>query len=961
MYFHKMVRIVTALISGIGAAIIIYYVVSPFASWYLTTLPAVGVDLYNSVTYASYHAKHFSLPWTSFKDIWYGGYPLMQDFPQLAFFAMVPFVKLFGAVSGVQRFAVAALFLQLFICFWLFLRLSKQFGLAIFLTILVFLSVNIYGALTWAGSIPSFASQLFFPLGLLVGVGYLERPQNRSLALMILATGLGILIHPLETATFIIPSLIILLLGGAIIARFSPLKLLSHLFVYGLGSLLAAFIFTYDFFVTLFIGRKAPPIFTGSLQSTSQGVSEEALAIAQFYKNQIGLLFTQTNHWLFVALGVAVIGFMVTFFFSRHKKRALYLIPFILDTLYTAAHPALNLADIISIFRHDPYRAFWPFPMALAALVAYFFGFAWQTLSNKNFTKWTGMLVSGVVSISLIFGAYFIFSQESQKTLVRIRETSELSSAFPEALSIRYKTDDLTELKKQLIPAFMDPQDKNKRLYTADAALNIWWNSLFDLPLARGYLDPPIGTDRRGGFFWLDIAIANDTIVRDFKISESQAYANSLFLLDWYAIHYFEGGRLGSKGPSPPASTYLLENNVFDKEEEITTYGAVLKYQTESGKPELHTDLPQHLKFFQVGEQFTSPILSGTTTPAVVVFTNFAGYEDILRLLAARNINSRKLIPVFADTDIDAFDSQSLKTFQAVILHQYKYKNYNKAFRLLEDYVKAGGKLFIDSGGDVKEADSNSLPEIFPMQKSQRLGQGRQWQMEVGSHELLQNVDTTDFGPLVFNDAEWKLTTPADVSLREGSTVLLKHKEKPVLIHYRLGQGEVVWSGINLPYHFNQYKTEAEAELFANILSKFVSISDHVVPAAETTWERPEKVSISTSEKINGILFKEQAYPGWKARLTSEGGKPLSLYLTGPTYPGFMYVPLENVSKFPAEVEFTYTGRPLYWFVAGINFLFVLLILDLVFLNGAIAGRKLGVLFIKVKRKISSWWEKEEE
>ena len=949
------------------AGVVLFYFFKPVANWYLGRVPALGVDLYNNATYVAYHLKHFSLPFNSFKDIWFGGYPLIGDFPQLSYYLMIPFAAHLGAPVGVQMYAMASLFLLLFFSYLLFLQLSKNHGLALFLAVLVLLSPNIYGAATWAGSIPYFSSQAFFPLGLLFGAKYLEKQHARYLALMILVTGIGILIHPLGIMAFLVPSLLIIILMGGLMASLPFGRILRNIFFYITGFMLTSLSFTYDYIVTTLVFRRLPTILAPTVSSGSGGLSPTEQAIASFYRDQVALTFTKTNHWLFIALAVGVILFVFTILFAKNKKKAFVALPVMFIVAYTIAHPAVNLAGIVAFLRHDPIRAFWPIPIAVGALAAVVWGYFFTTLreklaQGKVFTKVANVILAFGTTLGFAILAYLVFTAQVTQVIERVDVSSEVSSAYPEILSIKLKKEELEEVKKQVVPSFMDPNDKNKRLYTADATVNIWWNSFFDMPLARGYIDPPIGTTRRYGIFWLDIAIANDTLVRDFDVQPEVAYNNTLFLIDWNGIYYFEGGRLGSKGPSPPPSSYLLENNIFENDEEVTTYGAILKWQTESGKPELHMEVPQTLRFFKIKDEFTSPVLYPTNAPAVIFFGDSASYEDLLRILAIRNINSRKLIPVYGGEFIDGVGSRELEAFDAVLASQYRYRSQTKAFKLLEHFIENGGNLFIDTGGEVKEAESSQLPSLFPIATSQRQGMGRFWDLTIAEHEITEEIDFSTFGPPVYGEGEWKLSVPVLAEdVREGSTVLVSHKDFPLLVAREFGEGQVVWSGMNLLYHFDQYKSPDEAQLVINMLTQLTSLDEHEPLDARVEWRRPEKVILATDEKARGILFKEEGYDGWSARLTSHRGKKLPIYLTGPTYPGFMYVPIPETVDGPFTLQFSYHGRAVHWLVAFVSFLVILFILESILFEGRLVGKRVNALSRKAAKKIGSWWEKEEE
>ena len=978
-------KIVGNLLLLLASFFVVAYALNPFAQWYLGKIPALGVDLYNSVTYAAYQLDQFSLPFNSFKDFWFGGYPLFRDYPQLYYYLMVPFVKTYGKVQGVQMYGLFSLFLLGASSLILFYRLSRNIILALVLVLLVLYSVNTYGALIWGGSIPYFATQFVFPLTLFLVYQYVQTKNRKWLFGSILLIGLASLGHAQSVIAFALPSAALIIFFGGSEWFFKNIKSkIKDIVLLGVGSTLVALPFyfqsIYHLFITFIqgnffsiVGFLFPTKTSIDVNGAANGtLSQTSIDIANYYKSLPKLLVSDTNSWLFIFCVIGIICFVVALVIQRKIKIVMHVLPFILIASYTALHPFMN-AYGYSFLPQGWYRAFWQFPIALGALAAVLWGELFAILSQTvNHSKIPFKIVS--LAIILIASAVLaivglkIYLKESQALIAKI-ETGlkyESSSAFPEALGIKIKERELKETTKQLIPSFLNPNDKNRRLYTADASFNIWWNAFFDMPLVRGYVDPPIGTGDRGGLFWLDIAIANDSLVREFGIKEDVAYNNALFLIDWYGVHFFEGGTLNSKGFGPPPSKYLLDRDVFEKEEETKTYGAILKYQTKSGKPELHMELPQSLKFYKIRENHTSPILYPSNAPAIMVFSTRPGYEDIMRLLGSANINSRKLIPVYGGQYIDSVSLSDLESFDAVILSEYSYKNRKKGFDLLEKYVRQGGNLYVDSGAEVKNSENSNLPEPFPITSSIRRGYGRNWDLKTEQSVLLEDVDTLNFGKLVFNEDEWKIAVPQNAEhVREGSKVILKHKGKPVLIERKLGEGKIVWSGFNLPYHYNQYKSDDEAKLFINILSYFTKIEDKPPLSAEAQWLKQEKVEISTSQKPRGILFKEQGYEGWSVKLASEGNRKLPYYLVGPTYPGFMYVPLRNYENSPVRLQFSYTGEKVAYISYIISAILTIFLLEKIVLSGKLFGERLDTHSKKftgrIYRKVASWWEREEE
>ena len=950
----------------------IFYLLKPIFQWYLSKTPIIGVDFYNSVTYVTYLKNHFAFQFNGFKDIWFAGYPLLDDFISIQFFPMIVATNFFGTIKGIQIYVLISLFLLCAFSYLLFAVLSKSKALALLLTLFVIYSINIYGSAMWGGSLPYFTSQFFVPLVLLLLVKYNETRDVRYFLTSIIAGGLGFLGHPMPMFAFGLPAASLVIFFGQLDYDRKLFKNITSavkkIFLFSIGVLAVAFPVSYAQVFSFILG-----IFTagpqtiikrfysgGGVSVTGDPVSQAgANQAAEFYASLAKFVFTETSlliFWLAVA-GVAL--FLIAFALKRKKDMVLRVAPFALIAAYGALHPIAN-AHGIAIIPQGWYRAFWPFPIFLAAFAAASWGEALRLFQEKiKFSKNYFHFVATnapnlLIAVAALYFGYIFINAQTPKFLAEMDKKVEFSSAHPQALSILTSEDDRKNLKKSLIPSFINGDDKNKRLYESDALVNIWWNSLYEMPMVRGYVDPPIATSQRGGFFWLDIAIGNDSLVRDFKVDEQTALNNALFLIDWYGVYFYEGGRLAISTSLPPSS-YLLKNNVFEKEEQTTVYGAVLKWETQSGKPELKMDIPQYLKFYKVKDENTSPILAPTNSPAILIISDLPGYEDFLRVLAFSNINSQYLIPVNGGKYIDDMSASDLKNFDAVILNNYDYHDKGKAFGMLAKYVQNGGKVFIDTGAESKESNSKNLPEIFPFKSSERKGLGKSLNLEASPDKITDGVGLDQFGPLVFNGDEWKLTIPSEI---EGdSTVLLKHNGNPILIKQSLGKGQVVWSGMNLLYHFSQYKSAEEGKLSTNIIKSFVPVQKNAVPKSDAVWSKSEKVSLASSGGARGVLCKEAGYKG--GNIKAEGGKNLKIYHAGPTYPGFMYASV-NQSE-PFTVKFSYGGELKSYLIFGLSVVVTIILLDKIIFGGIILNSRLNIFSKKASKKVNVWWEKEEE
>lgn len=353
----------------------------------------------------------------------------------------------------------------------------------------------------------------------------------------------------------------------------------------------------------------------------------------------------------------------------------------------------------------------------------------------------------------------------------------------------------------------------------------------------------------------------------------------------------------------------------------------------------------------------------GSSAPAILIFADDIGFEDIWRVMAAENLNSKFLIPVNGGKFIDDISASELSNFDAIVLHNYDYHDKNKAFEMLARYVEKGGKIFIDSGAEVKDSNSLYLPELFPFKAASRKELKTIWDLEVTEDEITKGVNFSKFGPPIFNNNPWKFSFPKSNSdLRDGAKVIVKNHGKPIIMKLNVGKGIVYWSGMNFPYHFNQYRSNEESKMFKNILEQLIEVRKNRVVPVRVTWERPEKIAISSSSGIKAVLVKEEAYNGWGITLVRGFGTDPKIYKAGPTFPGFMYIPIaKEKSSEPFSFTLSFNGIAEGWFSAFVSAVATFLILELIIFDGRIIGKRLSTMFNRYKKTAGSWWEKEEE
>ena len=926
---------------------LLIYIFLPIVKWYLESRPLWGVDFYLIVNLASVLHNNFALPFAFWNYGWFGGWPQFT-YPFLTIY-ITSFLSNFWGILIASQIMVMS-FTALFIlgAYFFFYRIGKNHVLAFILAVFTALSGGVYETLTWAGSLPSYSSQAALPWVLGFIVWYQKTNKIRYLLAAALISGVSIFIHPLVFMTYIVPAVVILtFLHFENGFRFFPKIKAIIVFL-----TIALIIGLPQFYSSLGFAIKStirPNATSAALSTTKAPPNQLERDIAEFNRQQVDRIFTDNHDGIFMTCAVLIVLFTTTLVFSRRVLSILEILPYGFLVLYFWFYIWL-FGQGISIYHGGWYRVFWSVPIWVGALAAACWFYAEKNVHKvvtSTYLKLSFLILSDLL---LLFLGYVYFHRFPQlATFSSIIYRGELSSAHPDILNRRPSDNQKEQYKSKLIPSWFNANDTNYRLYDPDQTVNIWWNSLFRMPLARGYLDPPIDDSKRGFIFLLDSALseANNKpqLTSVFKYPEETAVSNALFLVDWNAIKYYEGGHVGGTS-SPAVPNYLTK--LLVKRDEVVDLTS-LKYIP--GKT-------RTMHFYEFKDELTSPILSATNTSTLGIFASENGLETVIRSIAERdNINSRRLIPLNLGQIVDNYKLEDLKKFDALYLYDYDYKNYDKIFKLLDNYVRSGKKVFIETGVDVKQS-AGSLGDFFPVKRVERRGLGREWSLETPDKQLTSGVDINKFSPLEFDNDDWKVSYAEDSDLQQNANIVLKDKGKIVLASHKVGSGEVVWSGINLAYHLERYHNLEEAKLFDNILASIVDISAKNMPDYKVDFVNANKRIIST-QGAKGILFKEQAYNGWHASFLSGGTGSLKIYKAGPAYPGYMYIPLSGAGK--SEIELSFGGSVSHKILLSISFIVSVLIFEEVAFRGFILGRIRKWMWLHTRRRMGKWWEREDE
>lgn len=963
-----MKQLKTALLIIFSLGLVIF-LLRPIAGWYLSRPTIFGTDFYLTGSYLGYMMRHFSLPFSGWKYIWYGGQPLAFDYPHLLFYSLLMPAKIWGALAAIKYGMLISLALFFFFSFWLFYRASGMIILAAGLTALLVWSSGVYGSLLGGGSLPYFACQFFLPLTLILLLEYWKTGAEKTLAATGLIVGLAMLVHPQAPVAYLFPAGLIFIwlrpFSGRL--RVEIAVRLKNSFLY----LLLAVLVSLPQVIIPFSGifeRLLAVLRPGGAGNLEIGA---AVSDFNFEKAQFWRFITKTNQYLWAMLAGAGLTYLALLPLVVKNKTRLGLILPALVLLGYALGFIWAFANRVNPFQGGWYRAFWAIPLLTALLIAANAGVVCQTVGQGIGRGASRIAVLFLLTIFSLLSAQFFGSLKKEEinwsfSLNHLLERQFLpSGAFPDVLDRNY--DRWDELKSTLIPRWLPADDQNWRLYDLDAEVNIWWSAIFDMPLAKGYLDLPdddFSAKRDGALFLRDLVLYQNEAEKNLGWSREMAKNSGLFFLDWGGIKYLEGGYSEQRANTQSPSDFILDPEVLSRKEVVQFSKApfYIFRQTENGyklKDDpyeganflIETD--QQLTFYEIRDEQVSPIMRATNEPLIALIGHPDGQELIYRALAFLNFNSQKAIVVNGPKFIDDWDGNDYRNFSAVIVYFYDYHRRSRAFNLLAEYIKQGGTLFIETGGDAKEAAGENLPEIFPVRRLIRSDLGPVWDFPPEEIGGLAGIDFTNFAKVFSQGTVWNLSWAEPDDLK--GEAILKQRDKIIMARMDYGRGKIYWSGINLPYHLVYHKNLEEAKLLGAIISgKFPPAKEK--PEWKLKWVSAEEREI-TYRQANGILFKENYYPGWGANFKRGFfSQPLKIYPAGPHLPGMMYVRLP-ADENEGTVTFRYRGSLKSWLFTLIPFLTVFLALGCLFCGRIFYGEKIAVL----RNKIRLWWDKEDQ
>lgn len=358
-----------------------------------------------------------------------------------------------------------------------------------------------------------------------------------------------------------------------------------------------------------------------------------------------------------------------------------------------------------------------------------------------------------------------------------------------------------------------------------------------------------------------------------------------------------------------------------------------------------------------------------TTRPTVLVISraDIRAYEPVFRLANRGAIPYEEALIVEGRERLDSYTLAELERFDALLLHGYTYKDSRRAWALLEEYVRRGGSLYVDTGWEWKlpEWQFARAPAVLPVSRLTWTQYGTSgYRLE--DSEIGGRIAPAKFDDLTWEGQPWSVSGVQRDEVRDWGRVVLSLGGRPLIVAGQYGQGRVVWSGMNLVSHAAQ--SQEEIQLLHNLMAWLTAPREARDYPVSVTREDPDQVTFGLDLPPGGTLtlyWREAYSPDWHAYLEGGQGRrqELPVYRGGP---GFMLIRVPGQSG--SERLVLEYRLPLVARLAGVLSAATLVLLLRWALEGSALERRVtrlmpkgvarkGLPALTLRRRLLHWWE----
>lgn len=323
-------------------------------------------------------------------------------------------------------------------------------------------------------------------------------------------------------------------------------------------------------------------------------------------------------------------------------------------------------------------------------------------------------------------------------------------------------------------------------------------------------------------------------------------------------------------------------------------------------------------------------------------------YEQFFRIACAgaAEYNQAILIQGKDSGVIDDYSLAELKKFDIVFLYGYTYKDRTRAWKLIDQYVKEGGRLFIETGWQYVSPDWEweTPAQVLPVKKL--------------TWRRFSDWSFPGFSPPEYKGAPWGASVGELTDLKDWATPVLLEKDKVLAAYGNYGRGKIVWSGMNLIGHSFTYKNESEYVFLSNLLDWLsVDLPKEDLMGVEIIRDYPDRVEFvlnQSQEEVTSLYWREAYFPDWKARI---GSRELKVYRAGPNMMLVRIPPEKEGVEVVLELKYSVV-HTISWIL---TFFTLLLLIIWIFKEKWLTNFYQKFAGHLILRSVKKWWEKEGE
>ncbi len=212
---------------------------------------------------------------------------------------------------------------------------------------------------------------------------------------------------------------------------------------------------------------------------------------------------------------------------------------------------------------------------------------------------------------------------------------------------------------------------------------------------------------------------------------------------------------------------------------------------------------------------------------------------------------------------VDDYPAAELSRYQALLLVGYRYRDRGAAWSRLDQFVRNGGALYIETGWQYVDPDWDlgPAPQTLPVTRLH-------WaSLDPSQTALVDGQPRPGWGSFSYPGGSWGASVGREP--RQGAEDVVSVGGKVVAARWTAGRGRVFWSGMNLIAHARSTASEDEAAFVADQWQWLLGPATPAGIPLQPEWTGDDEVRLTLQPSAGPawVILKESEVPGWTAEL----------------------------------------------------------------------------------------------